>query len=140
MTPAWAVARVLVWRSQFRQLPQHVAPVRVPLAVWQQFLRDASVFLSDRGWGSRAVAAGWDELELFAAHATRPFERLDMRGAIWGLHGDSIAELDEEVICLDNGLKIRRHAIDPGQVALPWELPMPPPPARETPGGENSPL
>jgi hypothetical protein len=93
-------------------------------------LKSVSLHFLDSDWALIALAAGWDELALFAVHqgrATR--ERLDAQGLFpvlaWGTHRYSIAGFDANACLLrtSNGAELRqqRHRAN-FDAALAWWL------------------
>jgi hypothetical protein len=67
-------------------------------------LRDASLRFLASDWALTALAAGWDDLGLFAVHeGTAPRERLDAWGVLpfftWGVHKYSIVRFERD-FCL----------------------------------------
>jgi hypothetical protein len=126
--------RVEAWRSNFRAINQKTAPAllrrsdgdQTALIRWQAFLRGCSRFVADRDgvcMAEDAVAASWDEYELFGCDRTAPMRRYNRMGALWFAHGIDIVEVTERAIWYKNGLAFRRSEdLDPRFLLLPWEI------------------
>jgi hypothetical protein len=90
---------------------------------WQLIVNDAALFAD--AWGARALALGWQPIELFGIHPEKPDARLDCRGLAFLLNGGTVVAMDaaSATIVTPNGTKQRysRWHDDPG-AKLAWAL------------------
>ena len=98
-------------------------PAAWPEDRWTLLREDAFAFLRDRG--AEAAGLGWDMLDLFGVHPTRPLARFDAMGLVVLLHGKRVVELhhDRAIIEDHHGQRTRfaRQPAPPSRVAV-WEL------------------
>jgi hypothetical protein len=94
----------------FQELERR-CPSHIPIADWQQAIKDGRRFLDK--WGEQAEALGWTTRDLFGLHEVphtphasyRRLARYDCTGLIWLLRGAVIVDLTESTatICGHSG-------------------------------------
>ena len=92
---------------------------------WRVLQDDAYSFL--RTWGAQAHLLGWTAPNLFAAHRTHPWARVDSMGLVPLLGGRSIAAMTESEAAIKTASGgtltfYRRKPPYPGEVCLVWDL------------------
>jgi hypothetical protein len=93
-------------------------------ARWATLRRDVDDFLAS-SWSAEATRHGWEDLDLFGVHATRPSVRPDQAGLVVLLDGCKLVELSANGAVLETpgGTRqsYRRKPEQPGRV-LVWEI------------------
>ena len=113
----------VTWVQGVADLLAMSRPAAWPETEWRLLREDAFAFLRDRG--AEAAGLGWDVLDLFGVHPTRPLARYDAMGLVVLLRGRRIVELyhDRAVVEGQGGQRtsFTRHQAPPPRVAV-WEL------------------
>lgn len=116
----------LDWAGGVAALDDGPPPNGVPRHRWQLFLADCHAFLtSPANWVERAVSLGWNALDLFACHPTRPLDHLGSAGLIWTIEGDVLVDLRCDCAVIEDGQDrsqrvYRRRRLSATNITLPW--------------------
>jgi hypothetical protein len=116
------------WLEGVQRLDYLRSPPAVPPIRWQLFLGDCHCFLSSsEKWAERAAALGWNALDLFGCHRTRPLEHLGNAGLLWAINGGKLAELHRDWAVIERGNDksrqiFHRRRQDEAMVTFPWAL------------------
>ncbi len=91
---------------------------------WRTLQEDALRFIQD--WAGQAHRLGWDALDLFGVHRTKPTARLDCRALVPLLNGRPVLALTDDSAAIKTAsggsLTFRRRAAPPVARCLVWEL------------------
>jgi hypothetical protein len=111
-----------------KELNLYHPPGDVPPERWFQFIDDSRSFV-DSGWAVKAIALGWDPLELFGCDADRPFARIDRLGLVWFLNGCTLVALTAASATYETrrtGARLTLWRKSAANRVMPWELPQHP--------------
>ncbi len=90
---------------------------------WRTLQEDARRFLKE--WAGQAHGLGWDALDLFGAHPTKPTARLDCAGLVPLLRGRAVLALTEDSAAIKTAsgrsLTFGRRIPPPTERCLVWE-------------------
>ncbi len=96
-------------------------------AGWKALREDALRFIQD--WAGQAHGLGWDALDLFGVHRTKPTARLDCMGLVPLLKNRPVVVITENSAAIRSvsggTLTFRRHESPPPERCLIWELAAP---------------
>ena len=91
---------------------------------WKLLQEDTSRVL--RQWAAQAHRLGWQDLDLFGAHPTKPTVRFDCMGLVPLLRGRAALALTDDSAAIKTAsggsLTFRRHESSPTESCLIWEL------------------
>ncbi len=95
---------------------------------WRTLQEDALRFLKE--WASQASRLGWEAVDLFGVHPTKPTARLDCAGLVVLLKGRPVLALTEHSAAIKTAsggtLTFRRRATPPAEQCLIWDQHDPP--------------
>ena len=116
----------LDWIDGVAALDDGPPPSGVPRHRWQLFLADCHAFLTaPANWAERAASLGWNALDLFGSHRTRPLDHLGSAGLLWTVKGDVLVDLHCDCAVIedvqDRSRRVyRRRRLNATNVTLPW--------------------
>ena len=91
---------------------------------WHTLQEDALRFL--RGWAGQARRLGWEALDLFGVHSTKPTVRVDCMGLVPLLKSRPVVVITENSAAIRSvsggTLTFRRRAASPEEQCLVWKL------------------
>ncbi len=92
---------------------------------WRTLQEDARRFL--REWAGQAHRLGWEALDLFGVHPTKPTVRFDCMGLVPLLRGRAVLAITEDSAAIrtasGGSLTFRRRASPTVERCLLWKLP-----------------
>ena len=102
---------VATWIDGVERLNYFRVPAGVPSQRWKQFIDDCKAFLDPlEGRAERAVERGWNTLDLFGSHPSRPLSYLGIAGLLWAVSGGRVIEIHRDW-AVSNTLQPGRGAI-----------------------------
>lgn len=109
------------WAEGLARLDCMPCPDSVHPERWAEVVNDAGRFAD--AWAAKAVALGWNVLDVFGVHPGKPDARFDRMGLVWLLRGKRILAISEDAAKLETskGYQTFRRVARPEGVAL-WEL------------------
>jgi hypothetical protein len=116
----------LDWSDGVAALDDGPPPSGVPRHRWQLFLADCYAFLTaPANWAERAASLGWNALDLFGCHRTRPLDHLGSAGLLWAIEGDTLVDLQCDCAVIEDAQDrsrrvYRRRRLNATNVTLPW--------------------
>lgn len=111
------------WAEGYARLCTMPRPVHVRRERWLCCLDDAGRFLDQ--WAHKAATLGWEILDVFGVHPSKPEVRFDAAGLVWLLSGGSVIAMTESQaeIRLPSGARQRySRRQHPTEAIAVWEL------------------
>ena len=91
---------------------------------WKVLQQDALRVLQD--WAAQAHRLGWEALDLFGVHPTKPTVRMDCMGLVLLLKGRPLVAITDDSAAIKavsgGSLTFRRRAVAEAERCLIWEL------------------
>jgi hypothetical protein len=122
------VGGVATWIDGVERLNYFRVPAGVPSQRWKQFIDDCKAFLDPlEGRAERAVERGWNTLDVFGSHPSRPLSYLGIAGLLWSVRGGRVIEIHRDWAVIEYAATGTRRNFDrrrPQQanLTLPWWL------------------